>query len=155
LADELTTYEGLEVYLSGILSTIISPSFSTFILRLRRRTGRRLGIRPSKTAFDDLATRGVSTGMVFQVESIDPLARPFRQVQDVWSGWSRVAGMQGNRLGIAMRAFWVVTRGYLSPDCGKEEEQLPYEFRPPPFPPSFSVGKGLSRLNKPTHVLKT
>lgn len=74
LSDETSTYEELEVYLSGVLATIVSPSFSTFIVKLSEpRAHSSVWIQSRKTAFDDLATRGANTGMVFRVKPIDPL----------------------------------------------------------------------------------
>ena len=72
LLDAIYTYDKLEVYLSTVLSTVASPSFSTFIVRLDQYLP---GLAPSPgIVLDDLAKRGAETGMVFHVETVDPLA---------------------------------------------------------------------------------
>ena len=72
LAGKIPTYNELKVYLSEILSTIVPPSFSTFIIRL---SGLKAGlecIQSTEIALDDLIKRGTNTGMVFRVKVIDP-----------------------------------------------------------------------------------
>lgn len=80
----------------------------------------------------------------------------FRQVQDVYLGWSRVIGMQSNRPVITMRAFWDVSLGYLTADgeSSYDDQLNPDLFRS--LPPQFNIDhKELSQSSESTDVLQT
>ena len=76
LTNRIATYHELEVYLSRVFSCIISPSFSSFIVRLSGPGSYNPEeVRSTDTVLYDLMMRDAKRGMVFRVEAVDPLDR--------------------------------------------------------------------------------
>jgi len=75
----------------------------------------------------------------------------FRQVQSIYSDWSRAGGMHGNRPATGMRAFREAPRGYMIVD-GKSS----YDNRPNPcpfrFPTSTLIKSSADPANRLTYL---